>query len=247
MALTYLEQDSQRANKKKIKMFTAALVFFIVVAGGLCFALKDSFNMQDEKDQKMLYLLIGLAALMLFFVIVGLIGSIRIAKNGKNLILPFDGESKEAVAKRIDQEAAEGQLLVDEYMGDFSNGGKPSGEKVTLTPTYLLLNNGLGKIKVIPRSKIYWLCAQVGIKGRSSFVVRLLVFTETKTFYLDGVDVPHVEAIAEKLYQHIPNIFSGIDPFPFSYEMEELFAKDRAGFVRLCESEKNKAHAEETE
>ena len=95
-------------------------------------------------------------------------------------------------------------------------------------------------MKAIPRDKIYWLCAQVGRKGQSSFVVRILIFTEKSTYYVDGVDVKHVEDIAEKLYQHIPNIFSEYDPFIFSYQLEAIYAKDRPQFMKLYEEAINR-------
>ena len=240
MAQAFLESESIKANKKKRKLFSAALIFFIVVGGGLFFVLKDSLDLSDPSDHKLAMMLLGLAALMLISCTIGFAGSLRVAKKGQNLILPYDDVTKEEAAGIINAEEAEGRFLVDEYIYDFSDGKKPYGEKVILTPTYLLLDNGLGKIKAIPRSKIYWLCAQVGRKGSSSFVVRLLVFTQNGTFYVDGTDVPHVEEIAEKLYKHIPNVFSGYDPFMLSYKLEEMFNNDRAGFMEFYKSEKNK-------
>ncbi len=240
MEKSYLAQISETANKKKRKMFSAALIFFIIIGGVLFFALKSSLDMNDPEDKKLVVMLIGLAAVMLLSCTVGLIGSLRTATKGQCLILPFNEDTKENVAKLIDSEAANGKLLVDEYISDFSDGRKPSGEKIALTATYLLLNNGLGKVKAIPRDKIYWLCAQVGRKGQSSFVVRILVFTEKSTYYVDGVDVKHVEDIAEKLYQHIPNIFSEYNPFIFSYQLETIFEKDRPQFMKLYEEARSK-------
>lgn len=159
--------------------------------------------------------------------------------NGENLFLPFGEDTKEAVAKKINQEAAEGKLLVEEYIDECAEGKAPHGEKVTLTPSYLLLGSDRNKITVIPRNKIYWICAQVGQKG-GPFYVRLLIFTENKMYALTGVDIEHVEKIAEKLYQYIPNVFCDYDPFLLSYELEKIFAKDRAEFVKLYEIEKAK-------
>lgn len=45
-----------------------------------------------------------------------------------------------------------------------------------------------------------------------------------------GVDIEHVEGIADKIYQYIPNVFCDYDPFILSYELEKVFAKDRAEF-----------------
>lgn len=240
MEKSYLAQISETANKKKKRMFSAALIFFIIVGGGLFFALRSSLDMNEPDDKKLAVMLIGLAAIMLLSCTVGLLSSLRTATKGQCLILPFNEDTKENVAKRIDGDVAEGKLLVDEYIYDISEGKKPYGEKVALTSSYLLLNNGLGKVTAIPRDKIYWLCAQVGRKGQSSFIVRLLVFTEKKTFFIDGVDIPHVEAIAGKLYEHIPNIFNEYDPFIFSYQLEAIYEKDRPAFLRMYEEAKNK-------
>lgn len=80
----------------------------------------------------------------------------------------------------------------------------------------------------------------MGRKGQSSFIVRLLIFTEIKTFYVEGADVTHMNEIADKLYQYIPNVFSEYDPFVLSYELENLFDKNRAEFINFYESEKEK-------
>jgi hypothetical protein len=99
MATTYRAQISEKANKKKRKIFTAALIFFIVVGGGVAFALKDSMDMSDPSDKKLAGLFIGLAAFMLFICIFGLISSIKTATKGQCLILPFNDRTKEDAAK----------------------------------------------------------------------------------------------------------------------------------------------------
>ncbi len=233
MEQEFLTQHSLRANRKKRKLFTIALVFFLLVGGGLFFALKGSLDMSDPQDSKLVIMLGILAGILLLSVLYGLISSILPAKNGKNLTLPFKNESKAEATARINREIAEGKLSVDEPIDD-------AGERVYLTASYLLLDNGMGKITVIPRDKIYWLCAQVGIKGRSSYVVRLQIFTELKMFHMDAADIPHTEEVAQRLYEHIPNIFSEYDPFELSYKLEELYEKDRAGFLAFYEKEKNK-------
>ena len=58
--------------------------------------------------------------------------------NGENLFLPFGEDTKEAVAKKINQEAAEGRLLMEEYIDEFAEGKAPHGEKVTLDAVHLL-------------------------------------------------------------------------------------------------------------
>ena len=110
-------------------------------------------------------------------------------------------------------------------------------------PSYLLLCGGKGgpkgtsKVTAIPCQKIYWICAQAGIKG-GPFIVRLLIFTENKIYSLTGTDIEHVQRIADKLYQYIPNIFSDYDPFTLSYQLEEIFAKNPADFLNICAKEK---------
>ena len=106
-------------------------------------------------------------------------------------------------------------------------------------PSYLLLCGNKNKITVIPRDKIYWIVAQVGQKG-GSFRVQLLIFTEKKIFNMVGVDIEHVVGIADKIYQYIPNVFSDYDPFILSYELEKVFAKGRAEFLKFYENEKMK-------
>lgn len=152
--------------------------------------------------------------------------------------LPFDENTKEAVGKIIDRELSEGKILVKEYMNVFPKGRKPCGERVILTPSYLLLCNGMGKVRAIPRDKIYWLCAQAGRKGSSSFIVRLLIFTEKQPFYMEGTNVRHMKKIADKLYRYIPNVFEGYNPFVLPYELEYLFRKNRTLFLDVYESAK---------
>ena len=112
-------------------------------------------------------------------------------------------------------------------------------------PSYLLLcgrkggPKGTSKVTAITCQKIYWICAQAGIKG-GPFIVRLLIFTENKIYSLTGTDIEHVQRIAYKLYQYIPNVFSDYDPFILSYELEKEFAKDRAEFLKFYENEKMK-------
>lgn len=96
---------------------------------------------------------------------------------------------------------------------------------------------GTSKVTAIPRDKIYWICAQVGTKG-GPYIVKLLIFTENKIYSLTGVDIEHVQNIAGKLYQYIPNIFSDYDPFALSYELEKMFAKNPVEFLNLYENEK---------
>lgn len=239
MAQEYLAQESSKVNRTYRKtLFRLTAVFFILLAF-IYFLGRNSFDLNAPSGREVLLILKILIGIMLLAIAVGLFRTRRTAMNGENLFLPFGEDTKEAVAKKINQEAAEGKLLVEEYIDEFAEGKAPHGEKVTLTPSYLLLGSDRNKITVIPRNKIYWICAQVGQKG-GPFYVRLLIFTENKMYALTGVDIEHVEKIAEKLYQYIPNIFCDYDPFLLSYELEKIFAKDRAEFVKLYEIEKAK-------
>ena len=236
----FLEQESKKANKRNRTRFLSFLFVYICLVSVISFALKDSIDLNEYKSQKVVACLVIITGIMLISVVVGLAKAARVATNGKNLILPFKENTKEEVGKIINQEVSEGKIQIDEYIYEFKEGKKPYGERIILLPSYLLLLNGMGKITAIPREKIYWICAQVGRKGSSSFIVRLMIFTEKKTFYMEGTDVSHVENIAAKIYQYIPNIFSSYDPFVLSYELDKLFDKNREEFLKFYEAEKKK-------
>lgn len=55
---------------------------------------------------------------------------------------------------------------------------------------------------------------------------------------MDGVDVEHVERIADKIYQYMPNIFEGHDAFILSYELEKIYDKNRKKFLEIYEYQK---------
>lgn len=235
----YLERESNKANRTSRKtLFRLSAAFFILLAF-IYILWRDSFDINDPSNREILFILKILIGIMLLTIAVRLFQTRRVAMNGENIILPFGEDTKEAVAKKIDQEASEGKVQVEEYIYEFSEGKTPYGEKVTLTPSYLLLFSDRNKVTVIPRNKIYWICAQVGQKG-GPFYVRLLIFTENKMYALTGVDIEHVQNIADKLYQYIPNVFCEYDPFILSYELEKLFAKNRSEFLKLYEMERSK-------
>lgn len=164
--------------------------------------------MNDPSSREVLFYLVIVSGIILLAVIVGFFKSRRAVTNGKNLILPYGENTKEAVTELIDQEASEGKIQVEEYIYEFAEEKKPYGEK------------------------IYWIVAQVGQKG-GSFREQLLIFTEKNIFNMVGVDIGHVVGIADKIYQYIPNVFSDYDPFILSYELEKVFAKDRFGFIAV--------------
>lgn len=235
----FLEQESKRGNKKTWILLLILLLIILCLVAFIGFAVKDSIDLNDDKTRKLIPYVFIVLGMIVLSVVLQIVNSIMTAVNGKNLTLPFKENTKDAVGKVIDREVSEGKVLVEEYI-DTLEGEKPHGGRVILTPSYLLLCNGMGNVKAIPRDKIYWICAQAGIKGQSSFIVRLLIFTEKGTFDMEGTDVLHVEKIADKLYQYIPNVFSEYASFPLYYELEKLFEKNRGEFMKLYEEEKKK-------
>lgn len=235
---TFLVQEAIKAGKKSRKICIGGFLFFLCVASILTFALKDSFDLSDVTSQKLLLAFGALAAVMLVSVFIGMVKSFRVPRKGQNLKLPLKENSKEAVAAVINKEVAEGKLLIDEYLNYFQEGRKPYGSRVLLTESYLMLTEGTGIFTAIPRDKIYWLCAQPGIKGRSSYIVRFLVFTENGTFSVDGVDVEYAESVAAKFYRYIPNVFQEYDVFQLSYQLEAMYAKNRSAFLAFYEEER---------
>lgn len=236
MTQRFLEQESINANKRKRKLFLFLFAFFACVAGGLFFATRNLIDVSDPRDRKLIFIFFLLTGLMLLCTAVGLITSVRPAKNGKNLRLPCGENTKEAIAALIDQEVAEGKILYEGFMNH--NTIRPYPERVILLPTYLLLVGEMGWITAIPRDKIYWLCAQVGYKG-GPYYVRLLIFTEKGLIDFDGNDIEHTKKIADDLYRYIPNVFSQHDPQELSYGLEKLFKENPAKFLEIYEQAKN--------
>ncbi len=239
MTQGYLAQESKNANAAARKILFRTFTVFLILIVILILLLKDSLDASDPSGREIYFLLKLCTGIVVLAMAAGLFKTRRGAANGENLILPFEGKTREAVGKIIDQEASEGRIQVEEYIYEIREGKKPNGEKIVLTPSYLLLCGDRTKITAIPRDKIYWICAQVGRKG-GPFIVQLQIYTEKKIYNMVGVDIRHVQNIADKLYQYIPNVFSGYDPFILSYELEKLFAKDRAGFLSLYETERRK-------
>lgn len=235
----FLEQLSRQANQRNRKIFTVLLFVYIGLAGGIGFAVKGAIDFNDPTTRKFVVCVSALTAIFLVSILYVLYYTSRTAVNGKNLILPFHEGTKESIGKIIDREVAEGKIQVDEYIDLFSEGKKPHGDRILLLPSYLLLCNGMARVTAIPRDKVCWPCAQVARKGYS-FIVRLIIFTEKKTFYLEGSDIPHLQEIADKLYQYIPNVFSDYDPSDLSYELDSLFDRNPGDFLNFYRNEKEK-------
>lgn len=238
----YLEQESKRINETVRRRLIKSCIAFIILIVFLYFLLKSSLDVNDPSSQTIFSALKMLTGIFFLALVVRLFRTSRAATNGRNLVLPFGEAEKAVVARVIDQEAAEGKIQVEEYIYDIPQGKRPYGEKIVLTPSYLVLFGDGSRVRAIPRDKIYWICAQVGQKG-GPFIVQLQIYTEKKIFTMVGVDIEHVQNIAEKIYRYMPNVFCDYDPFILSYELEKLFAKNREGFLEFYENEKRKYEA----
>lgn len=237
MAQPFLEQESIHANQKKRKLFLLLFLFFSCISVFLYFATRNLLDWNNPSDQKLVGMFFVLVGVMLLCVLLGLLVTMRPAKNGKNLMLPFTENPKEEVAEIINREVAQGKIQFEGFMN--YNTIKKYSDRVLLLPSYLLLINEMGQITVIPRDKIYWICAQIGYKG-GPFYVRLLIFTENKIFDFDGNDIEHTKEIANSLYQYIPNVFREYDPQELSYSLEKLYQENYVEFLAFYKKEKSK-------
>lgn len=244
MERNYLEQESIRENSSRRKLFLGLFAFFACISTFLYFAAGNSLDLSKPDDKKLFVIFVVMAGFMLFCTAVQLILSILPAKNGRNLILPLEENTREAVAEIINREAADGKILYEGYMNYKTI--KKYSDRITILPSYVLLISEIGKIIAIPRDKIYWICAQVGYKG-GPYYVRLLIFTEKKLIDFDGNDIDHTIEIAENIYQYIPNVFKDHDSQDLPYALEKLYKENRTEFMRLYEEEKQKLQSAENE
>lgn len=226
MVREYLEQESIKGNSRRRKFFLGIFLVFACICAFLYFAVGNSIDLSKPDDKKMFIIFVVMAGLMVFCTAVQLIISILPAKNGRNLILPLEENTREAAAEIINKEAAEGKILYEGFMNH--NTIKKYSNRITILPSYVLLIREIGKITAIPRDKIYWICAQPGYKG-GPYYVRLLIFTEKKLIDFDGNDIEHMIEIAENIYQYIPNVFKdysaqhGITNIPFDLKLWVIF------------------------
>lgn len=101
MEREYLEQESIRANSKQRKLSLGLFIFFACICAFLYFAVGNSIDLSKPDDKKLFVIFVAMACLMLFCTAVQLIMSILPAKNGRNLMLPLEENTKEAVAENI--------------------------------------------------------------------------------------------------------------------------------------------------
>lgn len=245
----FLEDVWSQANANRRKIGLIMSIVFVSCLAFIAFmvkvVMKESIDLTDPSTHKVVMAFAGMSVLMIFSLLIVVIKSFTVAKNGSNLILPYNVGSKAELAEIINRDSKEGRFLVNEYIYNFKEGEKKYGERVILTSSFLLLANvnGSGKVMCIPREKIYWLCAQPGIKGSSPYIVRLLIFTENEMFTVDGTEVEYVEELAEKLYEYIPNVLKDYDVFKLSYYLQDCFVKNRPAFMAFYEEEKKKYFA----
>ncbi|MCL1875692.1 MAG: hypothetical protein FWF87_05485 [Synergistaceae bacterium] len=231
----FLQRYANRVIKKTKMLFAMLGVLMIAALTGLYFV-----GIAAEEDLLFSSPLIpGIIGVMLFIIIgaciVLTIQNRRWANYGG---LTVQGEAtKEEAGRVIDDEAASGNILVDEYI--YSN---KTGTRFVLTPSYLLICEGM-KVTAIPAGKIFWICAQAGIKGESDYIVRMKIFAENKMYDVVGANIEHLKNIADKMYRYIPNIFSNYDAFDLSYKLQEIFVKDYSQFLAIYQEQKQQFYA----
>lgn len=228
----FYAQESKRTRKETYGTMTKAWAAMMIVMLVLYFAVTVAGE-EGESLELAKKICLGCLGFMLFTTLVRVLNSLRVKqrqKNYGNLIIHYKDVEKTAAGHTIDDEAAQGKILVNEYI-DL----QPKGERIVLTPSYLLLCEK--KITAIPVNKIFWICAQVGYKG-GPYIVRVKIFAENKMYHMVGVDIEHVQNMVDKIYRYIPNIFSNYDTFDLSYRLEEVFSKDYDQFLTFYEQHK---------
>ena len=236
MGKGFLAQNAARVSKEQTKLGLILCVCMAVAFAGLMI-----IDMVSDEDV-LSALPVPAYAFIIVFLLLLLLLLIQNFRNKQraydNLIVHGGETSKEETGHAIDGEAAQG-ILVDEY-ADY---GKQRGDRFVLLPSYLLLCTGRN-VTVIPVGKIFWVCAQVGIKGHSDYIVQLRVFAENKLYGVIGADVNHFKMIEDKIQRYIPNIFNRYDTFDLSHKLEEVFTKDYSHFLEFYRQHKQEFEAE---
>ena len=226
MQKRFLAKNAQRVSNEQMRFALFACIGMLVI-----FSVLMILDMLSDED------ILGafpvpipvFVGIFLFLILLLFVRSLKNNGNAYNdLIVHPGGVSKEDAGQTIDSEAAQGKVLLDEY----AEYGKTKGDRIVLLPSYLLICTGR-RVTAIPTGKIFWTCAQVGIKGSSNFIVQIKVYAENKMFALIGADVTHFKDIEEKLYRYIPNVFSGYDTFDLSHKLDALFLKDYDKFLEF--------------
>jgi len=237
MQKSFIAREASRSAKSiRGTLLMCAIIMIVILAASL-FAADIDPELAEAVEKYSPYLY-GFAAFMSLCVMVTAIRIIQVHRSYTkyiNLVVHADETAKDAAGRTIDDEAAQGKILVDEYQ---NSDREAKGGRVVLLPSYLLLCQYM-RITAIPVGRILWVCAQAGFKG-GPYIIRLRVFAENKIYSMDGVDIDHFINIADKLYQHIPNIFYEFDAYDLSYKLEELFSKNYNQFIEFCEKHKQK-------
>lgn len=227
----YIAKEAKRMTKNTTSVLVKASLAALVALAVLYFVTRS------DAETSRLFTKIGLG-FTLYLVLVGgirLLNAKRRQGNYANLQIHSKEITKEEAGRTIDDEAAQGKILVEEYIDKSSSATNPKGEKIVLLPSYLLLCDNV--ITAIPVDKIYWICAQVGYKG-GPYIVRIKIFAENKMYDAVGADIDHAKDIVDKIYRYIPNIFSNYDASDLSYKLEEIFRKDYNQFLEFYQQHK---------
>ena len=229
----FISQEAGRTGKKLRKII--AITWAIVIASAAIVYIAASLDGSDIAAELgiMLPLVVcGVLGIMLAgtLAVLSRFPSASKLSYESALTVLSDKITSEEAGRAIDEDAAQGNFLLDERV--HLDNERP---RVILTPTYLVTSDfGL---QAIPVSEIYWVCAQVGIQG-GPFRVKLLVFSEKQMHEVQGWEIDHLKGIVEKIYRYVPNIFHEYDAFELSYKLEETYRKDRDSFLAFYETHK---------
>ena len=228
----FLAQEAKRqagVQKKMFKIFgIVAVLAFLVLA--LAFVAEGEEAAGYFEDYSGFF--IGVPVFLVLCAIVVFIRRKKRWSSYSNILLVHRGEAPpEAVGRVIDEEAAQGKILVDEYKySDGKKDAKKGGARLVLLPSYLLICEE--RVIAIPTNKIFWVCSQ----NMGEIMVRIKIFAENQMYdSFDGVEREHFNAIANRLYQYIPNIFSGYDVLDLSYKLQDVFLRDYNQFLQFYE------------
>ena len=100
MNQNFLEQESKHANRSAKKQVFGGLILLVGLLALLYVLMKDSFDRNDPSSKQVLVYLGILVGVMLVAAVVRLFKARRTARNGENLALPFNEDTKAAVAER---------------------------------------------------------------------------------------------------------------------------------------------------
>jgi len=186
--------------------------------------------------------LAGGAFVLLLWTLVFIVRILKRPEPYSNLLVYAECVGKETAGRCIDEEAAQGKILVEEYLRTFDGKStKQTKEKIVLLPSYLLLpaqdDQTIKSIVAIPTDKIYCIC--VHLTYRDGYPMgNLRVFYDRIIQDIEHIEFLHTFYIIDKIEQHIPNLFYDYSPFFLSFELERLFHTDFYKFKELYNNRK---------